>query len=259
MTTEASNICPACGAAIAIDDINIQEGVGLCRACGRLSRLADMVEACEWAGVSEEPPAGCRLDDDGARIAVRASARTVGGMLGVLAICLFWNGIVSVFLLVAIGGLYTHLVGPLPAWFPAPSGQGSPGGAGSGSNGFQTLGETLFLCVFLTPFVLVGLALIGGLVFAAAGEVRVQLDGAAGSVWTGVKFIGWTQRFDASAVTRVTIGNASWPKNDQVQKNIEIHADRRVKFGSGLPEARRLWMTMVLRTLLLGQRSGAAR
>lgn len=102
------SLCPACGQAIAVEDINISEGVGLCRACGKLSRLSDIVEqAAIDPNALAMPPGGCAYDEliDGTR-RVRASHRSLSSAVGLLAICLFWNGIVSVFVLIAIGGIY---------------------------------------------------------------------------------------------------------------------------------------------------------
>src|SRR5256885_1368490 len=98
----ATNTCPACGQPITADDINIQEGVGLCRACGKLSRLGDIADQpAVDANAPATPPAGCSFEEpmEGGAV-VRASLRSPGGAVTALAVCLFWNGIVSVFVLI---------------------------------------------------------------------------------------------------------------------------------------------------------------
>lgn len=178
-----------------------------------------------------------------------ASARSVGGAAGLTFVCLFWNGIVSVFVLVAFAGLYTNLIGPLPQWFPAPTGNGSKSGSGSGIG--MPLGMAIFLCIFLIPFVTVGLIMIGSWFTCIAGDVRVVLQGATGAVSTGVGPIRWTRRFDASAVKRVGRSQTSWKQNDQSKPVIEIQADRTIKFGSVLSDERREWMIRTVRPLLM--------
>jgi hypothetical protein len=240
------NPCPACNAEIPLADINIPEGVGLCRACGKLSRLADIADASDSADLASQPgppPAGCRIDDDGAGITVRASCRSLSGAAGALFICLFWNGIVSIFVLLAFAGLYTNLVGPLPHWFPAP-------GNGKHNSGIP-LGMCIFLCIFLIPFVTIGLVIFAGLLTCIAGETRVIISGATAAARTGIGPFGWTKRFDATAVKRISICQTTWKQNDQSRPLIHIEADRPIKFGSALTEERRNWMIAALRTLLI--------
>jgi hypothetical protein len=241
------NICPECGQPIASDDINLKEGVALCRACGKLSRLADIadqpsVDAAELT----TPPPGCSYQEQlGGGLVVRASHRSIGAAIGTLAICLFWNGIVSVFVLFAIAGLYTHLVGPLPKWFPVPS-SGKNGSLGPGI----PLGETIFLCIFLMPFVLVGSGLVLAFFTYLLGRTELVVTGDTGRIRTGIGPLNWTRRFDVSRVTRVAIGQTAYTQNNQSKPLIVIDADRTIKFGSMLSEVRRAWMLSVLRLRL---------
>jgi hypothetical protein len=156
---------------------------------------------------------------------------------------IFWNGIVSVFVLLAIAGLYTNLIGPLPSWFPSPF--------QSAGNNSMPLGVTLFLCIFLTPFILIGLCMLGMLFLFVIGSVHVQLDGQSASVRTGIGPFRWRQRFDASCVRSVTIGRTEWQQNGKHKPVICIEADRTVKFGSMLSEERRNWLHAVLYVLLI--------
>jgi len=233
------NFCPACGAPIGADDLNMKEGVGLCRACGKLSRLGPIADAADdAAAMTAQPPKGCRLDDMGNRIVVRASTRSIGGAIGAGLFGLFWNGLVWSFVFAALSGIYVRLVGPLPSWFPTPSG-GMP------------LPMAIAVCVFLIPFVAIGLLMIGICLTCLAGEVRVVIAGPEGMVRTGVGALALTKRFDASAVKRVAMSRTTWKQDDQSKPLIEIEADRKVRFGSVLSEDRLRWMLSVLRTLLL--------
>ncbi len=253
----AMNPCPSCGAEIARDKINIAEGVGLCDACGKLSRLAEIADASELPPLSdqevsiEDAPAGCLVEDRGDRIIVRATARSLGSAIGAGVFATFWNGIVSVFVLIAIAGLYTNISGrPLPAWFPAPGGSGSGGGSGNlGPN--MPLGMTLFLCVFLIPFVLVGATMIGYLLMSLFGRFEVRLRGDDGVVLTAVGPFGFKRRFDASKVQRITLGRTHWQVNDRSKPLICIEAEHAIRFGSSLREDRMRWMHAVLHRLLV--------
>lgn len=238
----AQNPCPTCGQPIPAVNINVAEGVALCAMCGKLARLSEIVELQEIQENSEAPavvPRGCSTNVVMDEIRIRATLRSCAGMLGVLLIGLFWNGIVSVFVLQAVAGLYAHFVGPLPTWFPAAIGTQ------------QALGELLFLCVFLIPFVLVGSMFVFGFLACAAGHVEVRIRGTAGAVRTGIGAFVWTKRFNPALVKRITIGETKWKQNDQTKPVICIEADRTVNFGSMLTEERREWMRATLVSMLL--------
>lgn len=233
----AQNYCPVCGENLPADFINIQEGVALCSACGQLSRLSEVVSHKRpVTEILEKPPKGCSITEWGQDVVIYASCRSMTGFLGALAFSLFWNGIVSVFVLVALAGLYTNLVGPVPAWFPAPQ-----------MNQPMNLGMTLFLCIFLLPFVTVGVVMIGAVVMTLAGKVEVSVGETEGVVRTGVGVLAWRSRFDATAVRRVTMGTSTWQNNQEKSSPvIVIEADRTIKFGSMLTEERREWTQVVL-------------
>jgi hypothetical protein len=253
----ATNVCPACGQPIATQDINIGQGVALCRSCGTLSRLADVVDQSAGGQVSiTSPPSGCDYEDQiGGGVIISAAHRAIGSALGVLVFCLFWNGIVSIFVLFAIAGVYTHFFGPLPAWFPVPRGSGHKGGPGPD----MPWGTTLFLCIFLIPFVTIGLAYIFIFLTLLLGRVKVIVEGDDGRIRTGFGPFKWTRRFDASAVTRVTAGQTKYMVNNQTRPLIILEADRTIKFGSMLPNERREWMLGALRMRLIHQRAKASR
>lgn len=234
--------CPSCDAPLSNTDINLSEGVALCPDCGKLARLGELID---YERPSEEvvnnPPSGCTLQNDNDATWIRISLRSIGILLVTLFVCLFWNGIVSVFVLIALSGLYTNLVGPLPDWAPAPTMEG----------GEQIpLGMTLFLCVFLTPFVTIGSIMIGAVLLSLFGVITIHIAVHAASVRTGVGPIGWTRRFDPSTVRSIRTGLSKWQVNGEHKELIEIDADRAVRFGAGLNNAKREWVIAVLRRLL---------
>jgi hypothetical protein len=101
----------------------------------------------------------------------------VGKFIGILFVALFWNGIVSVFVFQA-----------LKAWLKG--------------GGFM---ERWFLPIFLIPFVLIGLALIGAVVHALLGLFNprpvlkissraIPLGGSFGLDWTVSRGLGRLER-----------------------------------------------------------------
>lgn len=235
--------CPACDAPLTNEDINITEGVALCPGCGKMSRLSEVIE---YERPSEEvvntPPPGCTLTNQLNTTVIRVSLRSFGGFLGALFICLFWNGITSIFVLIALAGLYTNLIGPLPAWFPAPD-----------FDDGMSLGMTLFLCLFLTPFVLIGLMMFVGVLLAMMGSIVIRVGSDWATVKTGVGPVGYTRRFDPRQVRSVGAGRSKIETNGEHKKLIQIEADRTVRFASGLSEAKHDWLIAVLRRLLKGK------
>ena len=232
--------CPSCETLLPSESINITEGVALCPSCGKLARLSDVID---YERPSKEivnnPPPGCTLTNDIHSTLIRISLRSFGGFLGALFVCLFWNGITSIFVLIALAGLYTNLVGPLPASFPAPQ-----------MDDNMELGMTLFLCLFLTPFVLIGLGMLGAVLLSMMGSIVVRIGRDWATVKTGVGPIGYTRRFDPRQVRSITTGQTKWKSNDETKPLIEIKADRTVRFAAGLEEAKRDWLVAVLRRLL---------
>lgn len=244
----AMNLCPACGEPIAMADINVQEGVGLCRSCGKLSRLKEIVEQGDAAVPVADlsPPSGCSCDEQPGGVVIVARHRDTAMTLGTLFICLFWNGIVSVFVLIAAAGVYTHLFGPLPGWFPVPR-ESNGNNLGPGSS----WGTTLFLCIFLLPFVACGILFFVAFATSLLGRVEVFLRDQEGRVSIRVGPLSWRRKFDVARVTGVGLGKSGYQANNQCRPVIELQAGRTLKFGSLLPADRRGWMIAVLRSHLM--------
>lgn len=249
--------CPNCGAAIPADAVNIGEGVALCRSCSTLTRLSALAPASPAAAAEESslagvnpgaPPRGCSMSGDGAQTVLVASARSLSGAAGALFFAVFWNGIVSVFVCIALASTIKHLFGSVPSWFPAPpmnSGSGTTAGAG------MPLGMTIFLWVFLLPFIGIGLLVAGVTLVCLFGrvEARVRTDRAV--VFTGFGPVGWRRSFDPAKVRSVKIGETTWKQNDRTKPVIEIEGEETVRFGSMLPEGRRVWLAAALREILV--------
>jgi hypothetical protein len=258
----SQNLCPSCAAPLLPADLNMAEGVGLCRGCGKLSRLSDIALAAEEPASSEalaETPPGCVIIDDTGgsmttgRVVVRASLRSFAGAIGLGVFALFWNGIVSIFVTVVITGWYTKLIGPLPAWVPSPSVSQNNGPSQTGPQ--MATSELIFMTLFMTPFVLVGAGVLFATLACLFGSVRVIIQGERGRVRTGIGPLSFGKTFDALNVKSVAIGASTMKQNNRQQPQIVIEADRPVRFGTGLPKERRAWMVAALRKLLVESRS----
>jgi hypothetical protein len=244
-----SQRCPDCDELIASEAINIKEGFALCPQCGKLSRLSELnISNRSVAEILAQPPAGCRITSDGQQVTATVSLRSIAGFLFPAAFALFWNSITSVFVLIAIAGLYTNLIGPLPNWFPAP---GLKDGKPEMNGGPMDLGMTLFLCVFLIPFVTIGIGMVVAAIINLIGKVEVVIDEFDSYVATGFGVFQWKKRFDPREVKAVDFGTTPWQSEGGANRLIEIVANRSVKFGSLLQPDRMAWLRAVLREILL--------
>ncbi len=241
--------CPNCDEPIESDAMNIKEGVALCPECGQLAKLSELrLSERSIQDILDEPPRGCSIRETGFHTTVTASLRSVTGFLGATGLALFWNGIVSVFVLIAVAGLYSNLIGPLPNWFPAP---GVENGQPMMNDKPMNLGVTLFLCVFLIPFVTVGTGMVVAALLSLSGRIDVVIDGNRSYVATGFRILRWKRKFDAKHVQQISLCNRKWQSDEGDNRQIELVADRTIKFGSMLSEIRMEWLLAVLKEILL--------
>lgn len=233
--------------------MNVTADTAYCRPCGSLHRLSALLGEPpaprdaddELADVQfDKPPRGCTSEHDGhlQTVAVRRGGG-LGTVAGLAFMCVFWNGITSVFVLICLASSLSHAGVQLPIWFPTPDMDDDP----------IPLGMTLFMWVFLTPFILVGLTMLGTLLVAAVGRVAVRFTADAGSVFIGVGPIGWRRRFDPREVTAVKIGKSQWQSDGEPQPVVMIQSrgGHKLRFGSMLSDRRRAWLVWELRRVLL--------
>lgn len=224
----------------------MKEGAALCPTCGALWRLADLLDAGDAPEVAfSNPPVGCAIHDLGNLMVVRASLRSIPKSLGALGFAAFWNSIVSVFVCGAIASIYTHLIGPLPSWFPSPMGI---------AQNLMPLSMAIPLCIFLLPFIAIGIGAMGAVLLLLFGRTEVVLAGTRGAVRTGIGPLVWTRRFDTQSITRITDDHVSHHVNDEPRHALSLVGDRTINFGSMLTEQRRSWMRSVLYTLIIAAR-----
>jgi hypothetical protein len=227
--------CPRCGKNIPTDDVNVATDVALCRSCNLVSALSSLVSgySLERDVDLQQPPLGCWHRSTGFGTLVGATHRALGAAFGLLAISLFWNGIVSVFVLVAVSSTLHLLHVPVPDWFPAPKMNGQ----------IMSVGMTIFIWIFLSPFITIGLAMIAGLLSCLGGKTEVRVERGEVAVATGIGPIAWNRRFMAADLKEIRIEEShSQMRNRETQTKLQIVAElqggRLIKFGSSLREDR---------------------
>lgn len=137
-------ICPTCGGIIAPEDINVEEDIAFCRACNRLHPFSQLARSVYVGDVDlEHSPRGTWFDLSGFDIVIGASHRSLRQAFGALFGMLFWNGILSVFVLLNLTATLRHMGVNVPSVSTTQPQFGSHGA-----------GMTIFLWVFLTPFIL---------------------------------------------------------------------------------------------------------
>lgn len=237
-------ICLKCKNEILREDVNVAQDVAYCRPCNLSYKLSDLTHGTEVDPDVDlhKPPAGAWCRKDGLELVIGATHRSIGGMFGTLFFCLFWNGIVSVFVLLAVSATL-HLLGVgLPEWFPAPKMNGSEMG----------VGMTIFLWIFLTPFIVIGLAMFGAFLSFLGGRSEVRIRNSQAVLFTGIGPLGYRRRFNPTTVTAVSIEVKRWRDSDGAAQNkthivIELQDGKKLKFGSSLTEERQRFLAGAIR------------
>jgi hypothetical protein len=236
--------CPKCRRVIPSDDINVAKDVAYCRDCNVSYPLSDLTSSDDVSANVDlnRPPKGAWYVSNGGGMVIGATNRNLGMAFGTLFFTLFWNGIVSVFVSIVISGTLHNLHVSLPAWFPAPKMNG----------GDMTWGMTLFMWLFLTPFIAIGLFMASLCLSSLFGCTEVKIENTRGTIFTGVGPLGWKRKFDASQVRDVRI-NQSFNRNGQQTSVllIELRDGKQMKLGSLLSNERRQFFLGALRRTLV--------
>jgi hypothetical protein len=229
--------CRDCDAVLAPADISISEGVALCQQCGCLSRLSQLSSSSRSrAQIRARPPGSCRLDKQGLQTIATVSLNDIGNFLMWAGGALFWNSITGLFVMFSVGDLHIHLIGPLPDWFPVPRTETQ-----------RTLGELIFMCVFLLPFVVAGIGLCLAALISWRGKMRVIIEPDQAEVRIELGKLHWRKQFDPREVRAVELSPTKWQSEDADNRQIEIQADRTLRIGAMLTVEQRELLTAELR------------
>jgi len=237
--------CSKCGNIIPADDVNVARDVAFCRSCNLASPLSALASglALDASVDLYQPPQGCWHSPTGMGELVGATHRSLLMALPLLGVALFWNGIVSVFVSVALASTLNLLGAPVPEWFPAPRMNGETMGTGM----------TLFLWLFLTPFIVIGLGMIGAFLSCLAGKTEVNVDRGMVTIATGIGPVRWNRRFQATDLKEIRIEETNQNNGGRKTEIIaELHNGKRIKFGSMLREERRRFMAAAADKIIRG-------
>ena len=257
--------CPTCHAMLPADLMRVGEDLAPCPACGgthRLSELAAQVdqraEVEETRRLAAEAPAGAWRRFEADRVYLGATHRSLGTALVLLGLGRFWNGIVSVFVFFASAGTLLLLGFQLPAVAEKIHFEGESGPPG--------WGLIVFLWLFLTPFILIGAAIVWGFINALGGRTELMVSPGGATLSTGIGPLGRTRRFEPHRVravrTEEKISRGEDSDTVTTLLVIELEGAKPLRFGSGLTEARREFLLAALRELLTpppSDRSAATR
>lgn len=241
--------CPKCRAVIPADDINVSANVAYCRLCHLAHSLSAL--AGRGGGINPEldldrPPVGAWKRSSPLGTIIGASHRSIGSAIGIFLFAAFWNGIVSVFIALALSSTISPLGITLPDWLPTPR----------MNNSTMTVGMTIFLWLFLTPFIAIGLAMIAAFISCLFGKTEIRLRDWEGEIFSGVGSLGFRRKFKTDAVRDVRIDDDHWHDSKGRQRNktqvvVELIEEKPIKFASSLPEDRRQFLAANLRAALI--------
>lgn len=234
--------CPKCDHVIPVEDINVARDVAFCRACNLSHALSDLThEDEEDARVDlNQPPPGTWHRATAIGTVAGASHFSLKGAAGLLLATLFWNGILSIFVILAIAATLKNLNIPAPESFPAPKMNGKE----------MSVGMTVFLWLFLTPFLAIGSMLAVSLLSTLFGRTEVEVSGGIASIRVGIGPVAWTRRVDLSQMGTLRL-HENLNRNGSHTESIlvETRNGKEIKFGSLLPHERRRYLLAALKLM----------
>ena len=117
------------------------------------------------------------------------------------------------------------------------------------------VGLTVFLWLFLTPFIAVGLVLFTTFLSCLAGRTEIRIQGGEGCLLSGVGPLRFRQHFSTGEVKDVRIEDRQWcDSNGHARRKaqIVIETDRkRIQLGSMLTQERRQFVAAALKRELV--------
>lgn len=233
--------CPKCGRAIRAEDVNVGTDIAFCRSCNlahKLSTLGHEVDL-EASANLDRPPDGCSYQQTTSGVVASVSARSIPQAFVLFLIAIFCNGVVSIFVTFNTVSTLNLFGVSVPEGLPAPIMNGQ----------VMTVGMVIVMWLFLTPFILVGLALLFGFFHALVGRSELRVEGDEGVIFSGIGPVGSRQRFRPSEVTDVRYETRQWRTSRGAEQNIskivvERSSGKALSFGSSLPEDRRKFLAL---------------
>ncbi len=190
--------CPKCGNAIAPADINVGSDVAFCRACNYSTSLSALTRDLAHDPNVDlgSPPPGAWYRDNGTEKVIGATGRSLKSAIGMFFVAIIWDGVVSMFALFVLVATLKNLNRPIPAWIP--DAVARTGGDISG-----LMSSCMWL--FLTPFLLIGVAMPFAVLMYLFGHAEVTITDTRGHVYRGIGLFGRKTYFNPADVRAVRI------------------------------------------------------
>lgn len=205
-------ICPVCRSAIALDDINVSTDIALCRRCAKTFPFSELVSdsAAKMRDLNS-PPKGAWYEPLQGGYRAGASTRSWAAIFMVPFTCV-WAGL-------SMSGIY----------------------------GTQIIHRQFnpFMSLFGIPFLIGSVFLVTTCAMMVAGRVELVQSGDMLSIFTGVGPLGRKRTFsrsDFNSAREDRVGAGS-----RQTLAIVLEGTKRVRFGSGLNEERRLFLLSAIR------------
>ena len=180
------------------------------------------------------PPKGCRFERTPGGFVLSASARSWAAALMIPFAVAWWS-----FLLFFVGAVVFGMV------------------EGSETETSEEGGmPVLFVMLFLTPFFVAGLFMIGQILMSLFGRVVVTVDRSQAQIFTGLAGIGRRKRCDWDGVARVVDMSPRMPIPVPMPMGggITLEGSQRIVFGRVLNESRSYFVTEALKQMLAERR-----
>lgn len=219
--------CPNCQEEIAVEDVNIQKDIAMCRPCKKVYSIThdlghEISKTPTDAGFEDDlrdfdianPPDNktwVRQTTQG--IAIGASTRSA-------------IAIVFIIFLLVFGGISTTVFGVLIF---------------AGDIEAETM-------IFFLPFFFVDLLLLVFIGFSLYGKAEVLIDRFEGEVFVGAFSFGWRKRFNVKEIQAVQEEYSGVRVNNRPKKHIVLvtEAGNKISFGSMLKNERRRFIYLAL-------------
>jgi len=207
--------CPTCALPFYPENLNVQTDLALCKGCGHLARLSELVDADFVADAHRQPPPGAWYRQTMSETVVGATTRHPMAFILVPFMCVWSGG--------SLGGIYGTQI----------------------ARGQFSLLQSLFGLPFLA-----GTILFGSLaVMSVCGKVEVRLRERRGVIFVGVGRLGWKRSVDLDEVDgiREEGTNMNYPGNQGA--GIVLQGRKHVRFATNLTETRRNYLLNVLKAI----------
>ena len=245
--------CPACDHHIQKEELNITEGVALCAECGLISRLSDLNFLKNKPSNSlNKTPRKIKITSNRRTLKIKISLFSFIHLLGSLFATLFWNGIVSLFLCLAVAAVCFNTIGYVPDWLPV---LGLEDGKPIMNDKVMGPGMTIFICLFLTPFVAIGLYLLNHTLLRLCGSTTITLDRNQSSVSTGIWFLRLKKSFHPKEIKSIKIAlSKSSNENESYLIEMTTKAYKKINFGRLLNDSQQEWLVTTLKQIIIHKR-----